>query len=91
MVPGPGNIRKKEAVIDMKELLNKILYRLGLKKRPVLSKVDQWRARGVTIGENFDGHAYHVAPYYEGFDSLFDFYSYFNLYLKCKLKGRIQR
>ena len=55
MVPGPGNIRKKEAVIDMKELLNKILYRLGLKKRPVLSKVDQWRARGVTIGENFDG------------------------------------
>lgn len=39
----------------MKELLNKILYRLGLKKRPVLSKVDQWRARGVTIGENFDG------------------------------------
>lgn len=39
----------------MRELLNKILYRLGLKKRPVLSKVDQWRARGVTIGENFDG------------------------------------
>ena len=31
------------------------------------------------VGENFDGHAYHVAPYYEGFDSLFDFYSYFNL------------
>ena len=39
----------------MKELFNKILYRLGLKKRPILSKVDQWRARGVTIGENFDG------------------------------------
>lgn len=31
------------------------------------------------VGENFDGHAYHVSPYYEGFDSLFDFYSYFNL------------
>ncbi len=31
------------------------------------------------VGENFDGHAYHVAPYYEGFDSLFDFYSYYNL------------
>ena len=31
------------------------------------------------VGENFDGHAYRVAPYYEGFDSLFDFYSYFNL------------
>ena len=31
------------------------------------------------VGENFDGHAYHCAPYYEGFDSIFDFYSYFNL------------
>ena len=31
------------------------------------------------VGENFDGHAYHGAPFYEGFDSLFDFYSYFNL------------
>ena len=31
------------------------------------------------VGENFDGHAYQVAPYYESFDSLFDFYSYFNL------------
>ncbi len=31
------------------------------------------------VGENFDGHAYHVAPYYEAFDSLFDFYTYFNL------------
>lgn len=31
------------------------------------------------VGENFDGHAYHVAPFYEGFDSLFDFYSYFNM------------
>lgn len=31
------------------------------------------------VGENFDGHAYQAAPYYEGFDSLFDFYSYFNL------------
>ncbi len=31
------------------------------------------------VGENFDGHAYHVAPYYEAFDSMFDFYSYYNL------------
>lgn len=31
------------------------------------------------VGENFDGHAYHVAPYYSSFDSMFDFYSYFNL------------
>lgn len=41
--------------MSFKKLVNKVLYRLGLKKRPVLSKVDQWRARGVTIGENFDG------------------------------------
>ena len=31
------------------------------------------------VGENFDGNAYNVAPYYEGFDSCFDFYSYFNI------------
>lgn len=31
------------------------------------------------VGENFDGHAYHVAPYYEGFDSMFDFYTYYQL------------
>ena len=31
------------------------------------------------VGENFDGHAYHVAPYYEAFDSMFDFYAYFNI------------
>lgn len=31
------------------------------------------------VGENFDGNAYNVSPYYEGFDSLFDFYSYFNI------------
>ena len=31
------------------------------------------------VGENFDGHAYHVAPWYEAFDSMFDFYGYFNL------------
>lgn len=41
--------------MDIKTFVNKVLYRLGLKQRPVLSKVDQWRARGVTIGENFDG------------------------------------
>jgi glycosidase len=31
------------------------------------------------VGENFDGHAFHVAPYYESFDSMFDFYTYFKL------------
>lgn len=31
------------------------------------------------VGENFDGHAYRVAPWYKAFDSMFDFYGYFNL------------
>ncbi len=31
------------------------------------------------VGENFDGHAYHVSPWYQAFDSMFDFYGYFNL------------
>ena len=41
--------------MKVQELLLKIAYRLGIKKRPVLSKTEQWRARGVTIGKNFDG------------------------------------
>ena len=31
------------------------------------------------VGENFDGNAYHVSPWYRAFDSMFDFYGYFNL------------
>lgn len=31
------------------------------------------------IGENFDGHAYRVASYYEGLDSMLNFYMYYNL------------
>ena len=31
------------------------------------------------VAENFDGNADNVAPFYEGFDSCFDFLSYFNL------------
>lgn len=31
------------------------------------------------VGENFDGHAYRVAPYYEGLDSMLNFYMYYNL------------
>lgn len=48
------------------------------------------------VGENFDGHAYHVAPFYEGFDSLFDFYSYYNITSaaakahNCSAAGAIQ-
>ncbi len=40
--------------MNIKTFVNKVLYLLRLKKRPVLSKIDQWRARGVQIGENFD-------------------------------------
>lgn len=31
------------------------------------------------VAENFDGDARNVAPFYEGFDSCFDFLSYFNI------------
>lgn len=40
----------------MTSIFDKVAYRLHLKKRPAsLSKEEQWRARGVTIGINFDG------------------------------------
>lgn len=31
------------------------------------------------VGENFDGHAFNVAPYYESFDGMLDFYMYYNI------------
>lgn len=31
------------------------------------------------VGENFDGHAYRVAPYYEGLDSMLNFYMFYGL------------
>ena len=44
------------------------------------TKVSEQAGRDVFfVGENFDGHAYHVLPYYKAFDSMFDFYSYYNL------------
>ena len=30
------------------------------------------------VGENFDGHAFNVAPYYTAFDGMLDFYMYYN-------------
>ena len=30
------------------------------------------------VGENFDGNAFNVSPFYEAFDSMFDFWGYFN-------------
>ena len=48
--------------------------------RELKATVTQKAGRDVFfVGENFDGHAYQVSPYYEAFDSMFDFYSYFNL------------
>lgn len=29
------------------------------------------------VGENFDGHAFNVAPYYKAFDGMLDFYMYY--------------
>lgn len=31
------------------------------------------------VGENFDGHSYRVAPYYEGLDSMLNFYMFYNI------------
>ena len=39
------------------------------------------------IGENFDGHAYHVAPYYEGLDGMLNFYMYYNLSQATSMGG----
>lgn len=40
----------------MANIIDRVAYRLHLKKRPAPpSKEEQWRARGVTIGKNFDG------------------------------------
>lgn len=48
--------------------------------RELKANVSQKAGKNVFfVGENFDGHAYQVSPYYEAFDSMFDFYSYFNL------------
>ena len=41
--------------MGIREFYLKVMYRLEIKKRPVLTKEEQWRARGVTIGKNFDG------------------------------------
>lgn len=39
------------------------------------------------LGENFDGHAYHVAPYYEGLDGMLNFYTYYNLSQATSMGG----
>ena len=41
--------------MNIKQIIKKIMIKLGLKKEPMPTKEEQWRARGVTIGKNFDG------------------------------------
>lgn len=44
------------------------------------ARVKQINKDALVLGENFDGNAVNnVAPYYEGLDSLFDFYLYYKL------------
>ncbi len=39
------------------------------------------------FGENFDGHSYHVAPYFAGLDSMLNFYMFYNLAVSVR-KGK---
>lgn len=49
-------VLKGKSMSWIKKVLKPIIYSLGIRKgQPTLSKEEQWRARGVTIGENFDG------------------------------------
>lgn len=40
----------------VKKILRFILYCLGIKRVPALSQIEQWKARGVKIGKNFDAY-----------------------------------
>lgn len=47
----------------MKSIINRVLYRLGIKKEKKLTKVEQCRARGVKIGDNvFIGYGSIILP-----------------------------
>lgn len=39
---------------NINETIKSVVRRLRIKRKPALSKVDQWKARGVKIGKNFD-------------------------------------
>jgi len=47
--------------------------------RELNGRLKQKHPDSFIVGENFDGHAYRVAPYYEGLDSMLNFYMYYNL------------
>lgn len=51
-----ARVLKGKSMSWIKKVLKPIIYSLGIRKKPpTLSKEEQWRARGVTIGKNFDG------------------------------------
>ncbi|MBO4855987.1 MAG: hypothetical protein J5511_01255 [Bacilli bacterium] len=73
---GDTIIKDQAAAGDYSSNLTKNLHFF----RELKANVSQKAGKNVFfVGENFDGHAYQVSPYYEAFDSMFDFYSYFNL------------
>lgn len=45
----------------------------------LISNIKKINPNAYMVGENFDGHAYNVAPYYTAFDGMLDFYMYYNL------------
>lgn len=45
----------------------------------LIGEVKKINSNVYMVGENFDGHAYNVAPYYESFDGMLDFYMYYNV------------
>ena len=42
------------------------------------ARVKEQYPNAYIVGENFDGNAYNVAPYYQGLDSMLNFYAYYN-------------
>lgn len=89
---------------DVKDASGKVIHKKGDVKADYSSNLTKnlhfWRQLNSDVksrypncffvGENFDGNAYNVTPYYEGFDSLFDFYAYFNITtIAAQAKGNI--
>lgn len=56
--------------------------------RELNGRLKQRHPESFIVGENFDGHAYRVAPYYEGLDSMLNFYMYYNLMQAAALGDR---
>lgn len=41
--------------MNVKQIIKNVIIKLGLRKQAIPTREEQWRARGVSIGENFDG------------------------------------